>query len=107
MTDKSKLKVFEIPFTTEVKGTILVLATSPEAAENFIDQKIEEGSFGWDKSNLTEEGVLHDGSMVFDQLKDGDIRSGTPKERPDLKPEEHFDWDAFDDDEPASEQKGE
>lgn len=97
--DKSKLKVFDVPFTTTVTGTIKALATTKEEAAEFLNKKLEDGSLGWDESNLVEEGILHDGSITFGDIKPGEIEGNADQitESSD-DPKEHGDWDAFEDD---------
>lgn len=99
--DKSKLKVWEVPFSTTVSGTILVLAEDAKGAIKFLEEKGEDGSLGWDKDNLAEEGILHDGSMHIHSLNTTEIEGDDEniKEFKELKPEDHQDWDAFEEEE--------
>lgn len=92
---KTDLKVYHVPFKSTVSGTISVLATSPEGAAAHLNTKLEDGSLGWDKENLAEEGVLHDGSISFESIQAGEIESaGDPVETKE-DPTEHNDWEAF------------
>ena len=101
MVDKSKLKVFHVPFISEVKGTVSVLALDARGALAAVKNKVDDGSFGWDNDNLSEEGVLKDGSVNFNDVEGGDIVADMPVEQPNEKPEDHNDWDAFEDDNAA------
>lgn len=98
MVDKSKLRVFDAPFSTTVTGVVKVLATDAKGAAEALNAKLEDGSFGWDNNNLAEEGIIHDGSIYLASIIGGEIEGDedTIKETTD-KPEEHPDWDAFED----------
>ncbi len=102
MTDKSTLKVYDVPFTTTITGTIKALASSPEEATLYLNRKIEDGSLGLDKFNLTEEGVLHDGSISFGpdiEVSEMEIPQGKSITESSDDPASHPDWFAFDDEE--------
>lgn len=107
MVDKSKLKVWEIPFTSTVSGTILALAESQEQAIEYMNKKLENGSLGWDTDNLAEEGILHDGSIQFLKIEVSEPESpeGIDIKQNSMEPSEHPDWDVFEDDEAEIEAK--
>lgn len=102
MADKSKLLVWHVPFTIKVEGSVSVLAATSAEAKAAVEAKIEDGSFGVDDENIAEEGIFHDGSVNFVKLKGNtpELSVATPT---DDKPEEHNDWDAFEDDEADAE----
>lgn len=91
---KSELKVFEVPFKTEVSGTVMVLAPDAEAATAYLEGKIEDATFGWDNNNLQEEGILHDGSIEFNEAKGGEIELNDPRPSQ-MEPKDHSMWGAF------------
>lgn len=102
MVDKTKLKVWEVPFSTTVTGTIFALAESQKEACDHLISKINDGSFAFDEDNLCEEGVLHDGSISLNEINTSPIEQAGEAKLSSMEPSQHPDWDAFDD--PADEE---
>lgn len=95
------MKVYFVPFTLPVvSGKVSVLASSPVEAK----LKASELDMGWDKDNLMENSVFHDGSPTIEDLdvKEGVVSFGTPEETEE-DPAEHPDYVEGDDDEKEEE----